>query len=117
MNYFLSKQNAYSLPLDSRRTDTRFEWILQGATLAEKHAELKAVGEPVYQFAVETPARIPLSDWHETTNGRLAGFQERSEVGGYFTKLLDAKNLVRWIIMMPASGSKLANNRVTRITT
>ena len=77
LNYYLTKQNPYGLPLDSRKEYTKSDWIT-----------FQKFYDHVYKYINETVSRVPISDWHHTDSGKWVGFRARSVIGGYWMKVL-----------------------------
>src|SRR5450432_154555 len=86
--FYLKTQNQYGLPLDNRKDYTKLDWVLWTATLADNPADFEELVAPEYQFANDSPSRVPLTDWYDTKTAKQQGFQARSVVGGLFVKML-----------------------------
>ncbi len=91
IKYYLTKQNRYGLPLDSRKAYTKNDWILWTATFTSNEKDFKALVAPVYKHAVETESRVPLNDFYDTNTGIRDNFKARSVVGGFYMKLFSDK--------------------------
>ncbi len=86
--FYRGKVETYGVPLDSRGTLTKPEWMLWAASLAEDRALFTDWVERIVRYANETPNRVPLSDLYFTDTGRKIGFQARSVLGGLFVGLM-----------------------------
>jgi hypothetical protein len=96
--YYATKQNRYGLPLDNRRGYTKLDWIVWTATLADSPQQFRSFIVPLDRFLNDTPNRVPLTDWFETGDARMSGFQARSVVGGVMMPFLnDLPNWNRWV--------------------
>jgi hypothetical protein len=89
--FYLTKQNSYGLPLDSRKTYTINYDNMWTAILADDRKTFLQITDPIWKYCNETTSRFPLSDWHETLDGKSVGMRARSTVGGYFMKMLEQK--------------------------
>ena len=89
--FYLTKQNKYGLPLDSRSQYTKADWIVWSATLARSTADFQQFVSPLYRFVNETTDRIPMSDWYWTDRPEHVAFSARSVLGGFYIKMLEDK--------------------------
>jgi len=89
--YYLTIQNKYGLPLDSRHQYTKADWIVWSATLARNTEDFQQLINPLYRFVNETTDRIPMSDWYWTDRPEHVAFRARSVLGGYFIKMMEDK--------------------------
>ena len=88
LKYYLTKQNPYGLPLDSRKEYTKSDWIMWTASMSNSREMFEAFINPLYKYINETTSRVPISDWHHTDSGQWVGFRARSVIGGYWMKVL-----------------------------
>ena len=88
INYYLTKQNLYGLPLDSRRDYTKSDWIMWTAAMSPNREIFEKFVDPLYKYINETTSRVPISDCHDTKTGRMTGFKARSVIGGYWIQVL-----------------------------
>jgi len=86
--YYKTQMNPYGLPLDNRHRYTKLDWTVWTATLAESREDFHLFIDAVWRWMNETPSRVPLTDWYWTHDGKQAGFQARSVVGGVFIAML-----------------------------
>jgi len=85
---YLPRVQKYGLPLDSRASYTKSDWILWTASMAEDADSFHALIAPVAKYLRETKSRIPFGDWYDTKTGKYVHFIARSVQGGVFMPLL-----------------------------
>lgn len=93
IKYYLTKQNEFGLPLDSRKEYTKSDWIMWTAAMSPDIETFKKFSDPIYKYINETTSRVPISDWHHTEGGEWVGFRARSVIGGYWMQVLMDKML------------------------
>jgi len=86
--WYLKVQKKYGLPVDNRTDTSLIDWALWSIAPARDRKDFQVLLEPVFNYANETPSRVPLCDWFVTSDGRMRAFQARPVVGGVFIKLL-----------------------------
>jgi hypothetical protein len=94
---YYAEKSHFGFPLDNRKDYTKLDWEFWSATLADSPADWQNLISPIYDWANESPTRVPLTDWYWTTDGTQVGFQARSVVGGLYIKMLaDSDTWKHW---------------------
>ena len=91
--FYKTRLNDFGLPLDNRAKYTKLDWTIWSATMATSPDDFRAFVHPIYQFLMQTPDRVPMSDWYDTTTAHHVGFQARSVVGGVYIEMLAAPGM------------------------
>ena len=84
---YVARMNKYGLPLDSRRSYTKSDWLLWVAAMAREETFRQLIA-PVVKYLRESESRVAFSDWYDTETGRFENFIARSVQGGLFMPLI-----------------------------
>ena len=93
--YYIERNARCGVPLDTRETYTKADWILWAAALTDDAEKARALYSPVVRYLRETPSRVPFGDWYYADRGDIVHFINRSVVGGVFAPLLKASGRMR----------------------
>ena len=86
--FYIRKMNRYGVPLDSRKSYTKSDWILWCASFFDDREQARQMIKPIARYLSETATRYPFSDWYDTVTGEYCHFKGRSVQGGIFMPLL-----------------------------
>ena len=89
--HYAAKLERYGVPLDSRDSFTKSDWLVWAACLSDDRSYFSALIGSLWKFLDETPDRTPFCDWYGTTDAVERSFHHRSVVGGVFMKVLKEK--------------------------
>ena len=83
--------NTYGVPLDSRDSHSKTDWLMWIAILAPTKEEFEEISACIWKAFDTTWHRLPLMDWYDTVTALNKGCFHRPVQGGLFIKLLETK--------------------------
>ncbi|MBQ6823066.1 MAG: DUF4965 domain-containing protein [Clostridia bacterium] len=85
---YAEKMNRYGVPLDSRASFTKIDWLMWSTCIWEDKDYFDRVCDAIVHMLDETTDRVPMTDWYDTKTAEYLAFINRSVVGGLFINLL-----------------------------
>lgn len=85
--YYLSKAEEYGIPLDSRNTYVKSDWLIWTACLTDDTEKRKRFIRMADYFLKRSPEREPFPDLYDSRTGKRYWFRNRTVQGGCFILL------------------------------
>lgn len=78
----------YGVPLDSRASYTKSDWLVWSACLADNEEDFDYFIHMLYSAFNTMHTRVSMTDWYYADIANMVGFQNRTVQGGLFIKLM-----------------------------
>jgi hypothetical protein len=85
--FYKKRLNKFGVPLDSRKSYTKSDWLIWVSLLDETKDALRLYSEAIAGMLKETPSAVPFTDWYDTISGECMGFRHRSVQGALWLPL------------------------------
>ncbi|MEI6075252.1 MAG: DUF4965 domain-containing protein [Verrucomicrobiota bacterium] len=97
MAYYPKVMEKFGLSLDNRKPYAELPWSFWTTALTGKRADFDRLLDPIYDYARQTPSRVPFPDFYWTRTAKEAGMHARPVMGGIFIcPLLDQAMWHKW---------------------
>ena len=90
LRYYDKVAGKYGVPLDTRNSYTKTDWMLWVAALGD-NTEVNKYASYIVNFFADTTQRVPFSDWIDTKEPKYYTFRNRTVQGGLFLPILKAQ--------------------------
>ncbi len=88
INRYKREMLPYGVPLDSRNSYTKSDWLVWVASLAENKADFELFVNSLWAAYNHMSTRAPMTDWYNCMVSTMVGFRHRTVQGGLFIKLM-----------------------------
>jgi len=86
--WYRSVINEYGVPLDSRNTYTKSDWLMWTAAFVTDNTVRDTMVNAVHRYISDGQNDVPLGDWYDTHSGDSIDFRGRPVVGGHLALLV-----------------------------